>query len=407
MKLSIKAGTTSKLLDVFIRDSSSTTGAGLTGLAFGTGSLTAYYYREAAGSATLISLLTMTLGTWTTAGFIVIDGTNMPGCYQIGIPDAAIAAGAKSVLVMLKGATNMAPLVLEIELTGWDNQDAVRGGMTALPNAAAEAAGGLYTRGAGAGQIAQQANGQADVNLSTIKTQAVTCAAGVTVLASVGTAATSTAQTGDGYARLGAPAGASVSADIAAVKVDTAAVKVQTDKLAFTVTNQVDANVLDWKGATAPAMTGDAFARLGAPAGASVSADVAAVKGDTAAVKVQTDKFVFTVTNQVDSNVLDWKGATAPAMTGDAFARLGAPVGASISADVAGVPTALLDKTDGVETSWTLRQTLRIMLSAVAGLLSGAATTTVAIRDVGDTKDRITATVDANGNRTAAVYIKT
>jgi hypothetical protein len=38
------------------------------------------------------------------------------------------------------------------------------------------------------------------VDLNTIKTQTVTCAAGVTVLASVGTAATSTAQTGDAYA---------------------------------------------------------------------------------------------------------------------------------------------------------------------------------------------------------------
>ena len=35
--------------------------------------------------------------------------------------------------------------------------------------------------------------------------------------------------------------------------------------------------------------SGDAYARLGAPAGASVSADVAAVKGDTAAVKAKTD----------------------------------------------------------------------------------------------------------------------
>lgn len=189
------------------------------------------------------------------------------------------------------------------------------------------------------------------VDVDQIKTQTVTCAAGVTVLASVGTAATSTAQTGDGYARLGAPAGASVSADVAAVKVDTAAVKAQTDKLTFTVANQVDSNVLDWKSATAPAMTGDAFARLGAPAGASVSADIAAVKVDTAAVKVQTDKLTFTVANQVDSNVLDWKSATAPAMTGDAFARLGAPAGASVSADVAAVKVdtaAVKVKTDSL-----------------------------------------------------------
>jgi hypothetical protein len=40
-----------------------------------------------------------------------------------------------------------------------------------------------------------------------------------------------TPQTGDAYARLGAPAGASVSADVAAVKTDTAAVKTKTDFL--------------------------------------------------------------------------------------------------------------------------------------------------------------------------------
>lgn len=40
------------------------------------------------------------------------------------------------------------------------------------------------------------------VDVETIKTQTVTCGAGVTVLASVGTAATSTAQTGDSFARL-------------------------------------------------------------------------------------------------------------------------------------------------------------------------------------------------------------
>ena len=51
-----------------------------------------------------------------------------------------------------------------------------------------------------------------------------------------------TSQTGDSFARLGAPAGASVGADLAAVKVDTAAVKVQTDKLTFTVANEVNAN---------------------------------------------------------------------------------------------------------------------------------------------------------------------
>ena len=45
-----------------------------------------------------------------------------------------------------------------------DLSDIVRMGLTALPNAAAEASGGLYTRGSGAGQINQAANGQIDSN---------------------------------------------------------------------------------------------------------------------------------------------------------------------------------------------------------------------------------------------------
>jgi hypothetical protein len=54
-----------------------------------------------------------------------------------------------------------------------------------------------------------------------------------------------------------------------------------------------------------------------------------------------------------------------------------------------------------VETGYDLQESLRIILAAVAGKLSGAATTTVTIRDILDTKNRITATVDADGNRTA------
>ena len=68
-------------------------------------------------------------------------------------------------------------------------------------------------------------------------------------------------------------------------------------------------------------------------------------------IKTITDQFRFTVANKVDAtasfastpdvNVINWKGATAPAMTGDAFARLGAPAGASIAADIAAVPAGV------------------------------------------------------------------
>lgn len=54
-----------------------------------------------------------------------------------------------------------------------------------------------------------------------------------------------------------------------------------------------------------------------------------------------------------------------------------------------------------VEGSTTLVQTLRLLNSALGGKASGLDTTTAVYRDIGDTKDRITATVDADGNRSA------
>jgi hypothetical protein len=47
---------------------------------------------------------------------------------------------------------------------------------------------------------------------------------------------------------------------------------------------------------------------------------------------------------------------------------------------------------------------MRLMLASLAGKLSGAATTTVVVRSATDAKDRITATVDADGNRTAVTH---
>ena len=134
MKLIRKAGATSNIFQIFIRDSSSTIGAGLTGLAFGSSGLTAYYHRDTDTTATVINLVTMTVGTFTSSGFKEIDATNMPGWYQFCPPDAAIAASAKSCGFHLKGATNMAPTPIEVQLVAYDPDDAARLGLTDLPN---------------------------------------------------------------------------------------------------------------------------------------------------------------------------------------------------------------------------------------------------------------------------------
>lgn len=117
MKIIKLAGAISEIWQVFVRDSSSTTGGGLTGLAYNSSGLTAYYHRDTDTTVTAISLVTMTVGTFTSGGFKEIDATNMPGWYQFCPPNAAIASGAKSCAIHLKGATNMAPLPIEVQLT--------------------------------------------------------------------------------------------------------------------------------------------------------------------------------------------------------------------------------------------------------------------------------------------------
>ena len=70
----------------------------------------------------------------------------------------------------------------------------------------------------------------------------------------------------------------------------------------------------------------------------------------------------------------------------------------------------ILDLADGVETDVTLRQALRVMLSALAGVLSGAPggpiKTKNAVRDsvaTPPTKDRIASVTDGSGNRSSVV----
>lgn len=57
-----------------------------------------------------------------------------------------------------------------------------------------------------------------------------------------------------------------------------------------------------------------------------------------------------------------------------------------------------------LEGSESMAEMLRIMRAALAGILSGAETNSeIRIRDLADTKDRIVAQVDENGNRTSVV----
>lgn len=71
---------------------------------------------------------------------------------------------------------------------------------------------------------------------------------------------------------------------------------------------------------------------------------------------------------------------------------------AGYALSTAGVDAILDDPVDGVV---TLRESLRLANAANGGKTNGAPTASFNIRDLADTKNRIAATVDADGNRTA------
>lgn len=83
--------------------------------------------------------------------------------------------------------------------------------------------------------------------------------------------------------------------------------------------------------------------------------------------------------------------------------NLSSDIGGPVELSPQGLAEELLDNQD-IETGYSMRESLRLILASLAGKLSGAPGTTITIRDLNDAKDRITAIVDANGNRTSVTH---
>ena len=137
-KLSIKPGSTDVSLLVWVQDSASTTGGGKTGIAYNASGLTAYYARPGEAAAA-ITLATQTVtGAHSDGGWVEVDATNMPGLYRLDLPDAVVAAGVRSAVVHVKGASGMAPLLLEIDIASQVDAVAISGDATAADNLEAQ-----------------------------------------------------------------------------------------------------------------------------------------------------------------------------------------------------------------------------------------------------------------------------
>ena len=114
-------GSVSQRRYIFIGDTSSTSGAGLANLTHASSGLVAWYIAGDLSNPVQITLVSATLGTYTSGGFVAVSNSNMPGWYEIGVPDAAFDGG-NQVAIQLRGATNMAPVNLYIDLDAVDYQ---------------------------------------------------------------------------------------------------------------------------------------------------------------------------------------------------------------------------------------------------------------------------------------------
>ena len=171
------------------------------------------------------------------------------------------------------------------------------------------------------------------VDVETIKTQAVTCGAGVTVGVYVGsTAAASTHTAANVYTAFGTGGNLTTCATATSVTVsDKTGFKLASDGLGLVVAWTVD------------------------------------------------------VTGTVSGNAVAGSAMTLTAGERDSIA------------------TALLDLASAVDTK-TVREALRYMAATVGGKVSGAGTGTNVFKGLDGSTDRVTATVDVDGNRTAVSY---
>ena len=102
---------------------------GATGLTASTSGLTARYNRTRTASVSIPLVARTIAQAWTSGGFAEVDATNMPGVYRLDLPDAALAAGADDVTIVVRGASGTNGAVMTVKLSS--------GGLTEAQTASA------------------------------------------------------------------------------------------------------------------------------------------------------------------------------------------------------------------------------------------------------------------------------
>lgn len=296
---------TSQIRYVRALDSTATDGSGKTGIAFG--SFTAKYLTH---GGTLTSLTTediTTLGTYqapTSSAHIRIKELNSAdptkGVYEVHFHNTQLVNTGKKLWLFLS-ASGAACQPLEVDLipyvemdataadnlkTAATNYSATRGlSGTALPAAAADAAGGLPISDAGGldldakiGALTFTVANKVDANATHISGDSVAADNAEAFFDGTGYAGTNNVIPTVGSVTAGVTV--TTNNDKTGYGLSAAAVQAIWDALtsALTTVGSIGKKLADWTIGTA--QTGDSFARLGAPVGASISADIAAVQAD-------------------------------------------------------------------------------------------------------------------------------
>jgi hypothetical protein len=118
--ITIAPGSTSQSIELYL---------GSTGLTASTSGLSARYNRTRTASVSIPLVARTIAQAWTAGGFAEVDATNMPGIYRLDVPDAALAAGADDVTIVVRGASGTNGAVMTVKLSS--------GGLTEAQTASA------------------------------------------------------------------------------------------------------------------------------------------------------------------------------------------------------------------------------------------------------------------------------
>lgn len=413
MKLVIPKGSTSRIVTVFIQANNVTTGAGLGSLTNASGIVGGYVREGGTGVALAVDEDVTTEGTYqapSAAGKVRI-GTpaNMrTGTYELHFHNDLWATGAEAATITLGGAANMGDITLEVQLS-----DPVRGlgSPTALPNAAADAAGGLPISDAGGLDLDAKLANTNEVTAARMGALTDWINGGRLDLIIDGIDAKTTNLPSDPADQsLIISATNTILADTNAILVDTN--EMQTDwanggrlELRF---DTLDASVADVPtNAELATAISSGLATYDGPTNTEMVAAFTEIKGATwattdtlEAIRDRGDVAWITATSVTVSDKTGFSLAngsfvTATFGTCDFTSTMKASINTEVL-DVVNVDTLIDGK--------TIVQSLIYIGAVVAGRVSGAGTGTEVFKGLDELTTRVTVTVDSSGNRSDIVY---